>query len=231
MSYTPPKVSATGDKGHAKVLVNTNDSNKILVRLRAQTWNKENNDWTYENKEFKLLRSDCPDEIQKLLHSTSNAYVQMSGNGDKIYKFYPWEGMFAGKFAGFTSEKDKPPVPRTSTTKWEYVYMVAKNEIVDGEFKGAIVPYTLRYHFVEVNENGKLIVGYSHPKSQFTPQLMEYLDVTGAWEKGPMLYQDNILVPLQKRMLAENRTFKFVIKEGQINTIFASDTPNVELVE
>ena len=232
MTYTPGmKTGSYGDKGQAKVLVNSKNPDRILVRLHAQTWDKQAKAWSYEDKEFKLNRSDCPDEVQPVIHTTDNAFVGMSSKGDKIYRFSPWIGQFVGKFVGFAVAKGQELAPATYQGEWSYQYMNALVEITKGEFKGSRIAYMLRYHFAEGDENGKPVVVYDHPKSKYTPVLMEFLEITGAWERGPIAYKDNILPILQKRMLAEDRTFKFVVKEGNIAIFFAGATPDKETVE
>lgn len=232
MGYKPGVVaSGAGDKGQAVVIVHPNDSNKIRVKLHAQTWNVSEKRYDYEDKKYELLRSDCSDELQKVIHPTENALVQMSAKGDKIYKFSPWEGMFEGKFVGFASSKNEEPAPRTKVgPDWSYQYFTALIEITKGAFKGARVSYTLRYHFAETEEKGQKVAWYSHPKSKYTAQLGEFMDITGVWEKGPMKYKDNVLPMIQKRMLAEDRTFKFIIKQGNIHTLFSGETPTTEEV-
>jgi len=188
--------------------------------------------YDYEDKEFRVLRSDCPDDIQPIIHQTSSAYVRMSGDGKKIYQISPWSGMYVGKFSNFLAAKDEIPAPKTYIgSDWEYRYFTSLIVITEGEFKGAKLPYMLHYYFDETEENGKSIVQYDHPKSKYTAQLSEFCDVFGVWEKGPMPYKDNILPMLQKRLLAEDIKVKMIIKNGNINTFFASNEPDTETVD
>lgn len=231
MAYTPAvkQSSSYGDKGQAKVLVNTKNTDRILVKMRAQNWNKSTKQMDYEVKEFKLLRSDCPDEVQSIIHTTDNAFVRVSSKGDKIYQFSPWVGQFEGHFVGFSVAKGETVAPKTfKGADWQYDYMTALVEITSGQFKGAVVPYMLRYHFAE-GSDGEVL--YDHGKSKYTAQLMEFLEITGAWEKGAMKYKDNVLPMLQKRMLEADRKFKFVVKDGNIAVLFASGDPVTEELE
>ena len=157
--------------------------------------------------------SECPKNIR-----TGTMMVRMNEKRNKVYSVYPSEGMFVGKVKEFVHQQDKPPTPNTNTT-WDYQYFVCIIEITKGECKGMNIPYILRYNFGEVDVDGKAAVGFTHPKSKYTAQLEDFLDIVGAMEK-PMKYADNILPMLEKRILLADKTFSFVIKGGYISTVF-----------
>ncbi len=83
----------------------------------------------------------------------------------------------------------------------------------------------LRYHFGEAEEDGKSVVAYNHPRSKYTPMLIEFCDCTGIWEKGIMPYKDNVLPLLEKRVLNMDKEFQFVIKGGWIDSFIPLDQP------
>jgi hypothetical protein len=86
----------------------------------------------------------------------------------------------------------------------------------------------LRYHFSEATEDEKSVVAYSHPKSKYTPMLIEFCDVTGVWERGVMPYKDNVLPLIEKRVMHEDKEFQFLMKGGWVDSFIPIDSPESE---
>jgi len=170
-----------------------------------------------------LKQDNCPKNIRP-----GTFMVRLTEHKDKMYSLYPASGMFDFTVDSFVAEKEKPPRPMTNQ-QWDYQYFVVLLRIVKGEFKGMLVPYLLRYNFGEfLDDEDKSVVGITHPRSKYTPQLEEFLEISGAMEKGDIKYTDNILPILQKRILEQARTFKGIIKGGYINTLYSELSPKQE---
>lgn len=211
-----PKRSASTDfnntSGIAKVQVK---GNKVGV------W------FTETNKKFVFKAGDCPDNIQD-----GEWFVSLSNNDDGIWAFRPVKGHFKGKVTKFAAQEGEAPTPKVrqvSFTKengkkveYEYEYFTAIISISEPKrFAGIDVPYTLRYNFQEGDEfEGKPVVEYSHGKSKYTDQLDDFMEITGAWDRGPMVYEDNILPALEKRILREGKQFQFIVKNTWVDNIF-----------
>lgn len=170
-------------------------------------------------KPIVLKRDNCPDNLRP-----GEWYIGLNANKDEIRSWRPVNGMFKAKVQKFTSQPDKPPVPQVHP-QWEYQYFTVLFELISPkDVKGCIVPNNYRYHFGQfTNEDGKEIVGLTHNKSKYTPQLADFLYATGALDRGDIAYKDNILPILEKRILKADKVVNIVLKDGWVNTIFATD--------
>ena len=207
MGYTPQTKASIydGERGLAKVSLSKSGKKAKVVMDESE-------------KEYILDVAECPVGL-----ITGRFNVSLSTDADKMFSFHPESGLFTGKLLKFSAPEDKPPTPKTNQ-KWQYLYFTVRLEIIDPQkFRGITVPFTLRYHFGEVEENDHSVVGYTNPNSKYTPVLQEFLEFTGAWEAGPIKWIDNILPVLETRMQKEARTFQFVIKNGWIETLIESD--------
>lgn len=226
MAYKPPvqKSAGRGPKGKAKVEVK-NDK----VRVHLQEIGKDGEIISHEP--FVLDKENCPESVRPGIW-----FVGMSEDMTKMYQIHPYSGMFEGHVKGFSAAKDKTPSPKVIPGKFgDYAVFYTLIEIDSPEANGMVLSYQLPYNFIEmeqeVKSEVKKVVGFSHPKSAFTVNLIEFLDTVGAWERGPMAYSDNILPKLEKRILEQAKHFKFVVKNGYIDTIYdASELPESEEV-
>lgn len=207
-----------GPRGQAKIQINSSRT-KVRVTLREVT---DDEKFIEHNAELDI--DDCPPSVQSGMW-----FVSLSSDKSKMYDIHPWNGMATVHTKAFTAKKDQPPTPRTRKGQYgDFTVFSVLLEITDPDMKGMTCAYELPYNFFEAKEviDGKeqSVVGISHPKSKFTDKLVEYLDITGAWNRGPMKFSDNILPVLEKRILHEDSHFKVIFQKGYINTIYADDS-------
>lgn len=215
-AYKPParKSGFTRGPQGAAIVAMSPDGKKVKV--------------TFEDTnigEFKLDRSVCPDVLVK-----GKCFVGMSGDKDKILSARPLNGVVRAKVKEFVSEKDKEPAPKVNAAaKYPYSYFTVLLEVVKGAWKGAIIPVHLHYNFCEfTDEQGRAIVGFDKMGSKTTPPLVEFFDVTGVWNKGPMPYKDNLLPLIAKRIKEVDAEFDVVMKNGYADSYIAIDEVGLE---
>lgn len=209
-AYKPPMIkSGSGPTGVAKVVFSSDGKAVKVTFVDSEVYGKP----------IVLKRDKCPDNLRP-----GEWYIGLNANKDEIRSWRPVNGMFKAKVQKFTSAPDKPPVPQTHP-QWEYQYFTVLFELIaPKDVRGCIVPNNYRYHLGQyVNEDGKEVVGYTHTKSKYTPQLADFLDTTGAWDRGEIAYKDNVLPILEKRILKADKVVNIVLKDGWVNTIFATD--------
>jgi len=217
--YTPPKVSGEfkkGERGEAQVKIP--NKNTVMVRF------------TETKNVYKFRRTKG---IAKL--RPGRWYIQLNGDEDEIFAFHPWAGQFKVRVESFAAKEGEPPTPKVNERRnkdgGEYttVDFTAILEIVEPEqFAGISVPYFLRYNFREAKDKeGRSVVGLPDRGSR-TKQLSDFLDYTGAWNRGPMKWMDNVLPAFEKRILREAKEFNIIIKGGWIDTLFVTEEPDVE---
>ncbi len=213
MSYKPPRVSGEfkkGENGEAQV-----KGNRKTVKLR----------FVETKRVFSCRRTK---ETAKL--KPGRYYVQLNGEEDDVYNFHPWSGQYKVRVSGFASKEGESPAPKTNErvnkkgSSYVTVDFTALIEIVDPKkYKGINIPYFMRYNFRESqDEEGKSVVALPDSGSQ-TKKLSDFLDVTHAWERGLMKWQDNVLPAFEKRILREDREFMIIIKDGWIDTLYEVD--------
>ena len=216
MAYKPKTIQGQykrGDSGIATVKM-SGDKKKIKV--------------IFDETGKELVTDDFPKGMK-----AGKWYVSLDSNNQKVFSFRPVNGLFVGKVNKFVSQENEPPTPKTHFGKdWSYSYFVVLLEITQGSNKGLQVPCLLRYHFGEAQEEVKgkteSVVAYSHPKSKYTPMLVEFCDVSGVWEKGVMPYKDNVLPLIEKRVASANKEFQFVMKNGWVDSFIPLDQPQSE---
>jgi len=248
MAWKPKAVSSSGnfgDRGLSRVLI---DKDKKMLGVQMKVGDKV--------KRFPIKAANTPETVQKWFKTglpANDFYVSLNSDSDSIFGIYPANGMYIGRVKEFAHSEGEPPAPRlVETDKYSFQTFTVLVEIQEPKpFAGLIVPVSLSYHFqgVEDEYKGKqyTFVAYSKPKSRFTHDLMEFLEVTGTWDSGkPMIYKDNILPDLEKRILHADKRFQFVLKDARLQTVFSMDglvpdepeeeeefdfTPEVESVE
>jgi hypothetical protein len=160
--------------------------------------------------------------------------ISLTSDDTEIYSHFPWKGHYKAKVKEFTKgsgNEDAPaPKERTFTIKkgknagkdFTVEQFTVLLEITDpDDLEGVTIPYVLPYNFKEVEDNGKQVVGFPSSKGR-TKQLIDFCDITGVWDSGPMKYKDNILPDLQKRILRADKEFNIVINDGWIESIFSA---------
>lgn len=216
--YRMPRVAMKfeGPSGIATVKFNA-DKTKVRV------------DFENEPEPYVLKRSECPEYL-----NPGEWFVLLTGDKSRMVNARPINGQFVGKVSKFaTSGENNPPTPRTfKGDSWEYQYFVVLIEITQGDCAGAVIPYSLRYHFVEtMDDDGKNIAGIGHTKSKYTPPLEEFLELSGIVDFGAIPYEDNILPKLEKRALRANREFNLLLKGGWIDKLFPLSGVRTETLE
>lgn len=215
MAYKPPtkEVSYAKYKGLAKVLV-YEGKNQVALLFKAEP----------DNKIF-VKKSSCPEDIR-----TGTWFVTMDEDQTEVRYIAPWVGQYKVRFKEFLKgPDDKEPTPQTKEREYEddkgkkrsyeVTQFVAMLEVTEGDAAGLTVPLYLSYNFTDIEvDDGTAVVGYSHPKSKYTAQLMEFMEITGAWDKGAMKYQENVLPAFEKRMQKAGKEFFVVIKESKNNS-------------
>lgn len=215
MSYKPQIKKSEFVRGPSGVATVEISPDKKKVRISY----KDN-----ETDKYILNIKDCPENIRK-----GTWFVTLSEDKTKILNFRPANGVFHAKVIKFPAPEGEPPTPKTKIgtdgkgKSWDYQFFIVIAELMNPEVKGMEIPLILRYHFSEAEEDGKTVVAYAHPKSKYTPQLIEFCDVTGMWNKGVMAYKDNILPIMEKRILHEGKVFQVVIKNGYADTFMELD--------
>jgi hypothetical protein len=156
-------------------------------------------------------------------------YVALNGDESEVWSFSPWSGQFTAKVQGFAAKEGESPAPKVIEGKdWTTVSFTALIEIIEPKkFAGVVIPYFLKYNFRETVEQGRAAVGLASKGSR-TQQLAEFLDITGAWNRGPMKWKDNVLPAFEKRILHEDVEFNIIVKDGFIDTLFQMNEPEVE---
>jgi len=203
--YKPKKIRTYQDniRGIAKIRMGKSDPNKILVIFKD----------TDEN--FVLKRDNCPDKI-----FSGEWSVTLSGNKEKLLFLHPANGNFYGKTERFSSQKDQSPVPKPD--KWGNLKFTPMIKITDpNKFSGITVPLNLYYFFEENEEEG--LVGIREATGKHIQLFEDYCEYSGLWNKGPMKWKDNTLPTAEKRILRENLSFQFTIKDGWIIALFEDD--------
>lgn len=159
----------------------------------------------------------------------------MNGKKDQIYSLYPANGLFKVKFADFGTKKDEAlPSPQLkrggpATGKdgshyvtQDYQFMIANLKIIEGPFEGVTIPYFLRYYFKMFVMDGEQVAGIIGEGKRYGDQLIEFLDVFGAYER-PLPWKDNLLPDLMKILLQADRTVTLVMKKGYPDSLMVED--------
>ncbi|MHA2094598.1 MAG: hypothetical protein ACW98F_08215 [Candidatus Hodarchaeales archaeon] len=212
--YRPPKVSGEfkrGESGLANVRVNR--KKRLIQLIFKETEN------VFRFKRTKSLAKLTPGKW----------YIQLNSDETEIWGFRPFTGNFKGKVIEFAAKDGESPAPKVKeyTNKDGHNYTITSFtvllEILDPEkYVGIVIPYVLRYNFREAEYKGKPCVGLPD-RGRHSKALEEFLDITGAWESGPMKWMDNVLPSFEKRILRAEKEFMFIMKDGWIDTLYEID--------
>jgi len=194
----------------------------------------ESNENEFAGKKYRI--SAWPEYVNPQKLSGRTWYIRLDNDNKGIYSIAPQSGMFTGRVQRFTSQEGVPPTPKLKEYTYEgrlvqYYQFVVLIEIVDGDDAcvGMTIPYVLRYNFGEDAE-GNTEYTFWGKNSKHSPRLHEFLSLVGAWDNGAIKFSDNILPELQRRILKAAKTFKFVIKDGWIDTLYADQVSEVSEV-
>ncbi|MHA1941928.1 MAG: hypothetical protein ACW97P_09395 [Candidatus Hodarchaeales archaeon] len=222
MSYTPPRTSTEFDQGErGEALVKMKKKNgKVYILVK----------FVESGNTFRFRRNKRVAQIRP-----GRWNLQLSGDETEIWNFSPWSGQYRAKVSEFAAKEGERPAPkvkkRTNSKgqKYETVDFTVLLEVIEPEkFAGITIPYFLRYNFREAeDEEGRSVVGLPDSGSR-TKQLFDFLKITGAWNRGPMKYKDNVLPAFEKRILREAKEFDVIVKDGWVDTLFLMNEPEVE---
>lgn len=214
MAYKPKTLKSDfvrGASGVASVAFSP-DGSKVKVTMKE------------DDKSYIVPMDDCPEEIRK-----GTWFITMSSDEKKVLGIRPANGIFKAKVQKFVAQEGQDPAPRTKVgPDWSYDFFLVLVELLDENVKGMTVPCMLRYHFGEADEDGKSVVAFTHPKSKYTPLVIEFCEVTGVWARGAMPFKDNILPLMEKRIMRENRTFQVVLKGGYVDSFLELDNAEAD---
>ena len=209
MAYKPKTVQGKYARGNSGIATVKMSGDRTKAKVIFEEGGKE------------LITTDFPKGMKP-----GKWYVTLDGNNKKVFGYRPINGLFVGKVQKFIARENEVPTPQTHIGKdWSWQYFTVLLEITKGENKGLVIPCMPRYHFAEAEEDGKSVVAYDHIKSKYTPMLIEFCDVTGVWEKGPMPFKDNVLPYMEKRIMHEAKEFQFVLKNGWVDSFIPLDQP------
>lgn len=222
--YKPQTVTKSnfgGPKGGAKCVWST-DHKKLKVTLGESS--------------YVFNASDLP--ISSF--PSGEYYVQLSEDKKEVLQVRPNNGMFVVKVDRFVAKEGETPAPRTITAvekesgkEYSYqIFSVILKIFSPKEYEGMEILFSPRYNFDAAEDavQGKKVdvVAYSHPRSKYTPLLMDFCDATGVWDKGPMKFSTNIVPLLEKRIAQADKKFQVVLKDGWVVTIFSMPDVAVE---
>jgi hypothetical protein len=217
--------------GRRKVKYPKNPSGVARIKAGKKSgtlivWFSEDNDNEFADKKYKV--TGWPDFIRKPKKLAGREwYVKLNNDHNEIYSISPQSGMFTGKMEKFISSEGAEPAPelinKTSQEGKPYSYL---------QFVciGMEMLYYLRHNFAakeeddEYGEKGDAEYTNWGKNSIHTPKLDEFLTVTGAWDKGPIKFIDNLLPKLQKRILKADKSFQFIVKNGWIDTLYVDSS-------
>lgn len=165
---------------------------------------------------YEVFKEDCVD-LYPILAGITEAkngraetlFVKMNKEGTKLYNVNPpGNKSYFCRFAGFSHEKDKPPVPRSipsrsittaagkSFTFPEHMGTYAQFKIQSGDYEGLMITNEVAYAFAPYGENNTCLKGTGSKKTE------EFLTVCGfdlSTEDIP--YSDNLLPYIQEKIL------------------------------
>jgi len=212
MAYRPKVLQGNFKRGESGIAYVKINAEKTKVKV------------TFEESGKEIVTSEFPKGAKP-----GKWFVTLDGDNKKVYSIRPVNGLFIGKANKFVAREGEAPIPQTHVgADWSYQYFTVLLEITQGENKGIIVPCMLRYHFAEAQEDNKSVVAFSHPKSKYTPMLIEFCDCAGVWDRGVMAYKDNVLPMIEKRVLNAAKEFQFVMKGGWVDSFIPLDQPESE---
>ena len=227
MAYQPKtKESAFEENPNGVAMVQRLKDKSLGIKFSESTGND------FAGKKYRVR--EWPDYVKPKKVSGRTWRIRLTNDGNGIYSIAPQSGMFTGRVQKIVSKEGEPPVPKFKDYTYqgkliEYYQFTTLIEIVDGDDAciGMVIPYTLRYNFGE-DEDGSVMYTHGGSNAVHTPRLRDFLGLVGAWDKGEMKFSDNLLPKIQKRMLKAAKTFKFVVKDGWIDTIYADHSDEVE---
>lgn len=174
-----------------------------------------------EPEPFIVKKDNCPPEIRN-----GKWYLTVDEDRTKVLYVRPTVGQYKVRFKEFAKgNDDAEPSPKEvnrsfqkdgKAVEYSYKQFVALLEVVEGEAKGLLIPYYLRYHFADIDG----VTGYDKPRSKYTDILREFLEIAGGWLRGELKYKENVLPAFEKRLQHANRQFFVVLKESDKGSVY-----------
>lgn len=203
--------------GLAKVEVHPTQP-KVRVIIQADT---EKN---IPAKTVVLEKEKCPEYVRSGIF-----LVDLNQDCTKMYSLRPEKGLFKVKVKNFPAGVDKDgkpkePAPKVNKGEYgQYLTFIVNFEIIEGEYKGMIIPGSFSFDFIETQEevDGAMrsCLGLKIKKnSPRNDQLVSFLEAAGVI-RLIMPFKENPLPMLQRYMLKEGRTIVASVKRGWIDSL------------
>ena len=195
----------SGEKGEAKVAIG---NGKVQITFKAS------------GESYLFDKNDVPSYVRK-----GTWFVQLSGNGERIYGFRPLTTIATAKFVKMIAREGEIPAPiakeeqkRTARDGRKYTDPAHLDfsillELTDPEVAGMQVPVYFRYLFADDGAGGTSLKG----GGRYLDQLESFLDVAGVLDTE-IKFSDNVLPKLQSAILKANKSFKVMIKDGWVDS-------------
>jgi len=210
-----------------------------IVRLKGNALGvtfSESNDNSYAGTRYRVLT--WPEYVNPAVLGGGKLWrVKLDSDETNIFSISPLSGVYLAHVKEFTKKEGSPPIPKEHKYTFEgelytYQYFTVLIEILDDPTcAGMILSYRLRYYFYGDEEGN---TGIDKPRSKYTPQLIEFLSLTGVMKGSSIPFTDNILPVLEARILKADAKFKILVKNGYIDSLMQLDfieVPNNDVEE
>ena len=173
-------------------------------------------------------------DLPKYVSSSGKWFVSVSADGTKLYAIRPLDGKFVLDFTSFKSGQDGVPSPipvkrDPPEVKYAQHFMkfTANLVVAEGQYKGAVYPYSMRYLNLLNNSgfgslNGNVVVQGNPTKSDHVAKLAQFLELFGGGELD-VAYSANILPELQSALLRLGNTVIGTVENGWLNSLERND--------
>jgi len=189
----------------------------LLSGKRLKVTYKDDNTKGFAGKSYNV--SKWPEGILPKLLPGYEWSVKLCGkDGDEIFSISPLNGYFEGDFVEFSHKVGEEPAQKFMEN-WKYPDFVffAILKITKGlpAAVGMCVTAMLPYRF-DVDEDGNTKYTKVSDRSN-TQKTIEFMNVTGA-DDTSLVFVDNLLPTIQKRILKNGRKLGFLMKNGYVDS-------------
>jgi hypothetical protein len=199
---------------------------KIGERAAKITWKGD------EEISKKVNLENLPDTPKLPTGTEKVFYVVYNSDTGMVESISPERGVFKAKCVDFSRpEKGADPEPIKSAPFREgeppQLYFKAWFKIIEGNFKGVLVPINLPYKLRKAPDGTTTFTSDpSSPKATAVRKLYDFLTVTGVMDGDAILWDDetgNVLPEILSRILDAKRVVSIVIKDGKITEFLEPD--------
>ena len=163
----------------------------------------------------------------------TNVACRLNGSGDILYGFHPAKGSHIVTFLKFSGKAGEVSRPRLQTggprqtrdgRKWnqaDRMVFTALLEIMTGDFKGCVVPFTVDYIFERDVDGSAFMKG---PKRSML-QLGKFLELAGFDMTSVLRWSENVLPDLEMLLseAAETHPFQISMMIGHTGGAWVDD--------